>query len=175
MKNKPLIFGIIQGGINKCLRKYCADELVKIGFDGFAFGGWPVDAKGIFLDDIVEYTASLMPDTKIKYAMGVGMPQDIKKCVAYGYNLFDCVLPTRDARHGRLYVKTKAGYKFISATSSRYKNSTQSADLTCSCDLCKNYSLGYLYNLFKHKDSFAGYLATIHNLTFYNEYMRGLK
>ncbi|MDR2571406.1 MAG: tRNA guanosine(34) transglycosylase Tgt [Oscillospiraceae bacterium] len=103
-EKRPLIFAIIQGGGYRDLRKLCADELIKIGFDGFGFGGWPVSSDGNLIEDILEYTASLMPDDKIKYAMGLGKPDGIVKCVKMGYNLFDCVIPTREARHNRLYV-----------------------------------------------------------------------
>lgn len=101
---RPLLFAIIQGGNFPELRKYCASELIKIGFDGFGFGGFPVDSKGNLVDDILELTAQLMPDDKPKYAMGLGKPDGIIKCVKWGYNLFDCVIPTREARHNRLYV-----------------------------------------------------------------------
>ena len=98
-----MLFAIIQGGNNEKLRKMCADELINIGFDGYAYGGWPME-NNVFMNEILEYTASLMPDTLPKYAMGVGKPIDIENCIKMGYNLFDCVLPTRDARHNRLYV-----------------------------------------------------------------------
>ncbi|MCL2320485.1 MAG: queuine tRNA-ribosyltransferase family protein, partial [Oscillospiraceae bacterium] len=102
--HRPLIFAIIQGGNRKDLRKLCAEKLIEIGFDGFGFGGWPLDKDGHLIEDILQYTASLMPDISIKYAMGLGKPEEIVKCVNMGYNLFDCVIPTREARHKRLYV-----------------------------------------------------------------------
>ena len=103
-KIRPLIFGIIQGGNDKILRKECADVLIDIGFDGFGFGGWPLDDKNNLTYDILEYTAKLMPDNLVKYAMGLGKPEEIIACLKMGYNLFDCVIPTREARHNRLYI-----------------------------------------------------------------------
>ncbi len=170
---KPRLFSIIQGGNSKELRKECAEKLVKIGFDGFGFGGWPVDGERNFLTEIVDYTASLMPDDKPKYAMGVGKPQDIVSCVTMGYNMFDCVLPTRDARHERLYIfdgsKEKFGYIHIG--SSKYVSDTSPISEMCDCETCKHYSRAYLHHLFKQKDSAAIRLATIHNLRFYSMLM----
>ena len=170
-KDKPLIFGIVQGGSSTKLRKECAEGLIKIGFDGYAYGGWPVDKDRKFLDEIVEYTAHLMPGNKPKYAMGVGKPQDIKKCVKFGYNMFDCVLPTRDARHERLYVFKGKSYGFVYIGSGKYKNDNKPISAKCDCETCKHYSRSYLYNLFKNKDPLAIRLATIHNLRFYTDLM----
>ncbi|MCL2775772.1 MAG: tRNA-guanine transglycosylase, partial [Oscillospiraceae bacterium] len=103
-KIRPLIFGIIQGGNDKILRKECADALTDIGFDGFGFGGWPLDDGNNLTYDILAYTAELMPDNLVKYAMGIGKPEEIAACCKMGYNLFDCVIPTREARHNRLYI-----------------------------------------------------------------------
>lgn len=108
---RPLLFGIIQGGKNLELRKKCADELIKIGFDGYAFGGWPAE-DGKFLTELLKYTAELMPDDKPKYAMGVGRPEDIVNCVCMGYNMFDCVIPTREARNNRLYAFKSSWFGF---------------------------------------------------------------
>jgi len=101
---RPLLFAIIQGGGDRALRKECAEALVSIGFDGYGFGGWPLSSDMVLHEGILEYTARLMPDDTIKYAMGIGKPDGVIKCAAMGYNLFDCVIPTRDARHNRLYV-----------------------------------------------------------------------
>ncbi|KKS31559.1 hypothetical protein A2380_00760 [candidate division WWE3 bacterium RIFOXYB1_FULL_43_24] len=171
-KGKPLLFAIIQGGDSKELRKKCAEELIKIGFDGYAYGGWPVDGNGQFLDEITSYTADLMPEGMPKYAMGVGKPEDIKKCVEMGYNMFDCVLPTRDARHKRLYVlddKAEKGYGFVYMRAQKHKTDMSAVSDSCTCEVCTKHSRAYLYHLFKQGDSNAGRLATIHNLTFYSK------
>ena len=193
-KDKPLLFGIVQGGSSKKLRKKCAEGLTKIGFDGYAYGGWPVDKNKKFLSRIVSYTASLMPDNKPKYAMGVGKPEDIEKCVTYGYNLFDCVLPTRDARHQRLYVfdknpvskkipkiapkeksQNKIKYSFLYIGKGKYKNDQNPISQFCRCETCAHYSRSYLYNLFKTSNPLALRLATIHNLRFYTDLMKGFQ
>jgi queuine tRNA-ribosyltransferase len=178
-REKPLLFGIIQGGNEKKLRKKCAAELIKIGFDGYAFGGWPV-YKGSFMDKIVKYTAELMPKKGYKYAMGVGKPIDIVKSIGYGYNMFDCVLPTRDARHKRLYVfKTKPerdklnkdSFGYIRIGSAKYSSDKKPVSKHCDCLTCQNYSRSYLNHLFKVKENTAFRLATIHNLRFYSMLM----
>ena len=176
-KDKPLLLAIVQGGNSKELRKKCAEELIKIGFDGYAYGGWPVDASGAFLDEIVAYTAELMPEGMPKYAMGVGKPEDIKKCVKMGYNMFDCVLPTRDARHKRLYVfndSVEKGYEFVYMRAQKHETDMNPVSNSCTCEVCLGHSRAYLYHLFKQGDSDAGRLATIHNLTFYSKLMAEL-
>lgn len=175
---KTLLFAIIQGGNSKELRKKCAEELIKIGFDGYAYGGWPVDGDGKFLDEILAYSASLMPEGKPKYAMGVGKPEDIRKCVKMGYNMFDCVLPTRDARHKRLYVfkdGAEKGYEFIYMRAKKHETDNRPVSASCSCEVCSQHSRAYLYHLFNRKDSNAGRLATIHNLAFYSKFMDELR
>ena len=177
-KDKPYLFAIIQGGNNRELRKKCAEELIKVGFDGYAYGGWPVDGNGAFLDEMLSYTAGLMPPGKPKYAMGVGKPEDIKKCVKMGYNMFDCVLPTRDARHKRLYVlkdKAAKGYEFIYMRAKKHETDRGPVSKSCTCEVCSQHSRAYLYHLFKFGDSNAGRLATIHNLTCYSKFMESLK
>lgn len=174
---RPLLFSIIQGGNNKGLRKHCAKELLKIGFDGYSFGGWPIqDGKLMF--NILEYTSRLIPDKYPKYAMGLGKPNDMVACSRIGYGIFDCVLPTRDARHERLYVFTKEPNKKNIAQKNFYehmyirkshKSDNSPVSEFCDCHLCKNYSKSYLYNLFKLNDPLAIRLATIHNLRFYSK------
>jgi tRNA-guanine transglycosylase, queuosine-34-forming len=178
---KPLLFGIIQGGDDKELRKYCAEELVKIGFDGFGFGGWPLDKNNNLITDILEYTASLMPDDAVKYAMGVGRPEEIVKCAEMGYNLFDCVIPTREARHNRLYVFNEEVdlkdnfYSFIRILDKEYLKDLAPIDKNCDCELCSNYSRSYLHHLSKIGDSSADRLATMHNLRFYTKLMEYIR
>ena len=100
-ERKPKLFGIVQGGADPALRRACGEALEAIGFDGYGFGGWPLDAGGAFRPDILQMAADAMPDGKVKYAMGLGKPEEIVQCVAMGYSLFDCVIPTREARHQR--------------------------------------------------------------------------
>lgn len=172
--NRPLLFAIIQGGDNLELRKECAEALIDIGFDGFGFGGWPLDSKGNFLIDILEYTAKLMPDETPKYAMGVGKPEEIVACYKVGYNLFDCVIPTREARHNRLYVFNEEidldqsdFYRYHYIMDEKHYRDTRPISENCDCYCCKNYSRAYLRHLYKIGDSLAYRLATIHNVRFY--------
>lgn len=172
-RSKALIFAIIQGGNDKKLRKTCADELIKIGFDGYAFGGWPME-NNVFMEDILSYTAGLMPNNLPKYAMGVGKPIDIEKCIKMGYNLFDCVLPTRDARHNRLYIYENGEYKFIYINSKKYKNDFTPISNECDCYTCKNYIKSHLYHLSKSGDPTFYRLSSIHNLRSYSKLMERL-
>lgn len=176
--DRPLLFAIIQGGSFFDLRKYCADELKTIGFDGYGFGGYPINSKGELVDDILHYTADLMPNDTPKYAMGIGKPDGIKKCYAMGYNLFDCVIPTREARHNKLYIfKQKDGFEYepYYTLDEKHKRSNLRISETCDCIACKNYSRAYLYHLYKIGDSLAFRLATIHNLRFYSMFMERLQ
>lgn len=173
-KNRPLLFGVIQGGAFKDLRKYCAKELIKIGFDGYCYGGWPV--RSVLLNEILEYTASLMPDNLPKYALGVGKPEDIVKCVKWGYDIFDCVIPTREARHKRLYVFKGKGLSYQTLNlNSKFSKDKGPISKNCSCHTCKNFSRAYLYHLFLLKDMAAFRLATIHNVYFYTDLMKKLQ
>jgi len=186
---KPLLFGIIQGGNDLNLRKKCADELKEIGFDGYAFGGWPVDKEGNFLYNLLNFTCQLMPESKPKYAMGIGKPENIVACVKMGYNMFDCVIPTREARNNRLYAfrSTLFGmklkklndkndfYDYVRIRNSEYSNDKKPISKNCDCYSCQNYSREQLYNLFKAKDFLAIRLATIHNLRFYSRLMERIK
>jgi len=181
----PSLFAVIQGGNDLKLREKCADELLKIGFDGYAFGGWPIDKSGNFDHQTFAYTANLMPDDKPKFALGVGDPVSILKGFRVGYNLFDCVLPTRDARHKRLYVYDKPPYlinlddekfySYLNLAKTQYKNDFLPLSKFCDCHTCQHYSKAYLYHLFKIGDHLAFRLATIHNLRFYSQLIERLR
>lgn len=178
---KPLIFGIIQGGINKDLRKECAESLIELGFHGFGFGGYPIDKKGNLIIDILQYTADLIPKNLPKYAMGIGKPENIIICAKLGYNLFDCVIPTRYARRGELFVfnenvnkiniNDKSFYTMINILDKKYIRDKRSLSEFCDCYLCRNYSRAFLHHLFMVEDPLAFRLATIHNLRFYIKLM----
>jgi queuine tRNA-ribosyltransferase len=180
MKKKPLLFAIVQGGEIKKLRKYCTQELLKIGFDGYSFGGWPIK-EGKLLKETLKYVSTLLPADKPKYAMGIGKPQDILECVKLGYNIFDCVLPTRDARHKRLYVfKSKPGKNLQKSFGTinlrgKYLNEKLPVSKFCGCECCKKYSLSQLYTFFKTKNKQSIRLATVHNLSFYSQLMELLR
>ena len=177
-ESRPSLFGIIQGGSFKDLRKKCADALIEIGFDGFGFGGFPVDGNGNLTEDILEYTASLMPDETPKYAMGLGKPDGIIKCVKMGYNLFDCVIPTREARHNRLYVfdeDDSLEYHPYYVLDEKHMRENFPISRNCDCYACKNFTRAYIYHLYKINDSLAYRLGTMHNLRFYTRLMEKLK
>jgi len=183
---RPLLFAVIQGNEYKDLRKKCADALIAIGFDGYGFGGWPMTKNHTFNTAILKYTASLMPDHLPKYALGVGMPTDIVKCVNMGYSIFDTVIPTRDARHQRLYVfqknpntinllKTPDAFESVRIKQKTYERDTQPISAFCDCCTCKHYSRSYLRHLFHIQDSTAHRLATIHNLRTYSLLIESLR
>ncbi len=185
---RPLLLGIVQGGSDRALRLECGERLRRIGFDGYGFGGWPLDAAGNFREDILAWAAEAMGDSPIKYAMGLGRPEEIVRCVKMGYNLFDCVIPTREARHQRLYVfrpgmATKEGvrcedgafYHFHYVLDDKYVRDGRPVDESCDCALCKNYSRAYLNHLFKVGDAQGLRLATAHNLRFYGRLMELLR
>lgn len=183
---KVKLFAIIQGGEDNSLRKYCAGALKEIGFDGYGFGGWPLDSEGRLLTDTLAYTAGLIPDGCVKYAMGLGRPEEIAQCYRMGYTLFDCVIPTREARHQRLYVFSDADnhgleylsgrscYRFHYAIDDAHIRDSRPVDESCDCPLCAQYSRAYLRHLFKCGDSLALRLASLHNLRFYNRFMEML-
>jgi queuine tRNA-ribosyltransferase len=178
-ERRPLLFGIIQGGYNKHMRWECAEALIEIGFDGYGFGGWPLDQEGELAESTLEYTARLMPDAKVKYALGVGNPDAVVRCAGWGYDLFDCVLPTRDARHRRLYVfepgQDPFAYSYLYIGDDRYKRDARPVSEHCDCLCCTRYSRSYLHHLFEMGDALAQRLATIHNLRFYARLMERLR
>ncbi len=181
---KPLLFGIVQGGSDRALRLECGARLKEIGFDGFGFGGWPLDGNGKLMPSILQDAADAMDDALPKYAMGLGRPEEIVQCVDMGYTLFDCVIPTREARHQRLYafkkgmdtaegVRAADGkfYSFLYMLDDRHARDAGPADENCDCVLCRRYSRAYLHHLFKTDDPQAFRLATAHNLRFYGRLM----
>ena len=181
------LFGIIQGGNDKALRKECADALIQMGYTGFGFGGWPLDTEGRLTEDILAYTAELMPDNGVKYAMGIGRPENIVACSRMGYNLFDCVIPTREARHNRLYVfneefETRENidlnidfYRYHYLLDDDYRRDSRPISRLCDCHTCTNYSRAYIRHLASIGDGLANRLATIHNLRFFTMLMDLLK
>ncbi|MFA4818076.1 MAG: tRNA guanosine(34) transglycosylase Tgt [Parcubacteria group bacterium] len=187
--NRPLIFGVIQGGVHSDLRKYCAEELIKIGFDGYGFGARHIDAEGNFMEDAVRETADLIPENSLRFALGVGTPEDIVKFVNLGWDIFDCVIPTREGRHGRLFLwnpraelsdfkelgSRKPFYETININNEKFKDDFAPVDPYCDCELCQNHTRAYLKHLFASKDLLAMRLASMHNLKFYMELMEKLR
>jgi len=181
------IFGIIQGGNEKSLRKECATALLEMGYGGFGFGGWPLDEDGKLTDEILAYVAELVPDGMVKYAMGIGRPENIVACVKMGYNLFDCVIPTREARHNRLYVFNeefespadidleRKFYNYMYILDDEYRRDQRPISKICDCHACVDHSRGYIRHLISIGDSLGHRLATIHNLRFYSMLMERMQ
>jgi len=185
-KEKPYLLGVVQGGEYLDLREYCTKELVKIGFDGLGWGGWPFDETGKINFASAEVIAKNTPKNYLLHGLGIGKPEDIVQCVLLGFNIFDCVIPTRDGRHGRLFtynsdsidkidVRKKDFYSIYNADREANLLNNSPVSSACDCLLCKKYSKGYLAHLFKIKDVTAMRLASIHNLRFYSLLMEKLR
>ncbi len=173
---RPLLFAVIQGGHSRDLRRECAEALLQIGFDGFGYGGWPLDSRGHLLRDMLACTRELVPPEFPLHALGVGHPQNVVDCARMGYGLFDSAMPTRDARHGRLYTFQGPGlcddwFGYIYAGDDKHIKASQPVSAECDCACCARYSLGYLRHLFKLNDSLYLRLATLHNLRFMTRLM----
>jgi queuine tRNA-ribosyltransferase len=164
-------FGIVQGGIHPALRTESVQATVEIGFDAYAIGGLSVGEPVAVMYDVVAHTAPLLPDARPRYLMGTGMPDDLVECVARGVDLFDCVLPTRNARNGQLL--TRSGPLVIK--NARYAEDLAPPDPACGCYTCRHCSRAYLRHLFIAGEMTAATLNTIHNLYFYLDTMRGIR
>jgi queuine tRNA-ribosyltransferase len=174
----PRIFAVVQGGAVESLRRQCAAELASIGFDGYGFGGWPLAADGSLLADPLRWVAETLPVDAPKHALGIGRPDHVVAAFAAGYSVFDCALPTRDARHGRLYAfrpgwadrEPAPGddfYRAVRIHDARYRVDHAPVEDGCDCPLCARHTAAYLHHLFKVGDTSAERLATLHNLRFY--------
>ena len=163
-ESRPLVFAVIQGGAWRELRRRCAEELLAIGFDGYGYGGWPLDRQGNLLADVIAYTRELVPARYPMHALGIGHPAHVERCAALGYQLFDSALPTRDARQGRLYTRARGEFSYLYIADRRHTKSPAPIDEACDCPACARYSLGYLHHLFRIRDSLYLRLATLHNL-----------
>jgi len=176
---KPYLIGVVQGGEYLDLRKECAEKLVEIGFDGLGYGGWPITPEGTFNYGAAQTIADSAPKDYLLYGLGIGKPEEIIGCVDLGFQIFDCVLPSRDARHGRLYVynansikeiniRKPKFYSYYTPDKEKYYHDTRPVSPACDCLLCTQYTRAYLAHLFRIKETSALRLATIHNLRFYS-------
>lgn len=201
--NQPLIFGVVQGGMIPELRTQCADQLAELDFDGYGFGGRHVDSEGNFLEDILRVTAAAIPQDKLRFALGIGTPSDIIQAYGLGWDMFDCVIPTREGRHGRLFVWNQSDelrmsnndlrmnhsnfihhsqsalqpsfYTTINIRNEEFKENFSQVDPTCDCTLCTDYTPSYLHHLFRVEEPLALFLASEHNLRFYMRLMQTLR
>ncbi|MDP2630983.1 MAG: tRNA guanosine(34) transglycosylase Tgt [Candidatus Uhrbacteria bacterium] len=181
-KNRPLIFGIAQGSLYKDLRKRSIAELTKLDFDGYGIGGVAPKKK---ITEFVKWCTELLPVDKPRYLMGVGRPEDIVEAVAVGVDMFDCVIPTREARHGSLFIKTsqpkitesvkKLFYTTVRIKKEIYAHDMRPLDPHCSCFTCKTTTRSYLHHLFVTQELLFMRLASIHNLAFYLDMIRELR
>ena len=157
------LFGIVQGGMFKDLRIRSAAELVEMDFPGYAIGGLSVGEPKELMLEIAAHTLPLLPADKPKYIMGVGTPSDLVELAALGADMFDCVMPTRNARNGQLFTSKGT----INICNARHREDTGPLDEDCTCYTCRNYSRAYLRHLYTCREILAYRLNTIHNLTFY--------
>ena len=176
---RPLLFAVVQGGASETLRRQCAAELAAIGFDGYGFGGWPLGEEGDLLAEPLRWVADTLPAAAPKHALGIGRADHVVNAAALGYSIFDCALPTRDARHGRLYAfrRGRAGrrpapgepfYATLRIHDAKYRIDHGPIEEGCDCPLCgAGLTRAYLHHLFKVGDVSAERYATLHNLRFY--------
>jgi queuine tRNA-ribosyltransferase len=169
--NPNALFGIVQGGMYPELRLQSLRGLEQIGFDGYAIGGLSVGEPKEEMRQILQYIAPLLPQDKPRYLMGVGTPEDIVEAVQAGMDMFDCVMPTRNARNGMLF--TRLGD--IRIRNSRYRNDTEPLDAACTCYTCRHFSRAYLHHLDKSQEILGAILNTTHNLHYYQQLMRELR
>lgn len=188
-KLRPLLTAVVQGANNLEMRKICAAGLTEIGFDIYGFGGLPVyndkhwknDAPKGFYQELIAYVAGLLPKDKVRYGLGIGTPDDLLFAVENGWDIFDSVLPTRNARHGMLYVHQGQGdkayktYDALHIKSDRYKFSKEQIDKDCDCFTCKQITRSYLRYLIRNHNGTGYRLASIHNLRFYAQFMEKIR
>ncbi len=176
-ERRPRLFAVVQGGGDHELRRACAEALLEIGFDGYGYGGWPLDGQGGLLRETLAYTRELIPRQLPMHALGVGQPANVVACAAMGYELFDCAMPTRDARGGRLYAYASdpsapgfrlrgEWYRYLYIADKKHIKDDRPLSPGCDCLTCRRYSVGYLHHLHKIGETLYLRLATIHNLRF---------
>ncbi|MEX0617825.1 MAG: tRNA guanosine(34) transglycosylase Tgt [Pseudohongiellaceae bacterium] len=169
--HRSALFGIVQGGMFTHLRERSLNELAEIGFDGYAIGGLSVGEPKTEMQAIVEHITERLPAQQPRYLMGVGTPEDIIHAVMRGIDMFDCVMPTRNARNAHLY--TSRG--LLRLRNARYRDDTGPLDEACACYTCRHFSRAYLHHLDKCREILGSQLNTVHNLHFYQSLMAGLR
>ncbi len=161
-------FGIVQGGMVKELRRKATSKLIEIGFDGYAIGGLSVGEPKHLMYEVLNYSVEWLPESKPRYLMGVGKPEDILFAVEQGVDMFDCVLPTRNARNGQLFTENGP----INIKKEEYKLDENPVEENCDCYTCRNFSRAYLRHLFHAKEILSSVLNTIHNVRFFLRMMK---
>jgi queuine tRNA-ribosyltransferase len=165
------LFGIVQGGMEEDLRRQSVEQLLSIGFDGYALGGLSVGEGAETMYQVMEWTLPLLPTAQPRYVMGVGTPENLVEAVARGADLFDCVMPTRNARNGVLFTS----FGRISIKQQRYLEDPQPIDPACDCPVCRRFSRAYLRHLYQSNEILASVLNTWHNLYYYQQLMRRMR
>jgi queuine tRNA-ribosyltransferase len=165
------LFGIVQGSVYEDLRKISAEELIKIGFDGYAIGGLAVGEGQEIMFKVLDYATPFLPENKPRYLMGVGKPSDIVGAVARGVDMFDCVIPTRSGRNGQAFVRGGT----INIRNAQYGEDLKPLDEECKCRACKNHSRAYIHHLVKSNEILGSMLMTEHNLQYYQDLMRDIR
>ena len=171
LQNPNALFGIVQGGMYEPLRKRSAEGLAQIGFDGYAIGGLSVGEPAPEREHVLDVTLPHLPTDRPRYLMGVGRPEDIVEGVRRGVDMFDCVMPTRNARNGHLFTR----FGNVRIRNARYERDTAPVDKDCTCYTCQNFTRAYLRHLDKCGEMLFSTLATIHNLHYYQELMQGIR
>ena len=157
------LFGIVQGGMHPELRRESARQLFEIGFDGYALGGLSVGEEKGLMHEMFEACSDILPEDRPRYIMGIGAPEDLVEAIYHGYDMFDCVMPTRNARNGALFTATGR----INIKAAIYAEDTSPIDPECGCYVCRNYSRAYLRHLYRSNEILASRLNSWHNLHFY--------
>jgi queuine tRNA-ribosyltransferase len=165
------LFGIVQGGVYEELREQSLSKIIEIDFDGIALGGLSVGETKEEKNKILSFLADKLPTNKPRYLMGVGKPEDIVEAVRYGIDMFDCVLPTRNARNGQLITSTGV----VNIKNAAYIKSDDPIDENCDCKVSKNYSRAYLNHLFRTNEMLGGMLASYHNIFYYQSLMNDIR
>jgi queuine tRNA-ribosyltransferase len=171
LANATALFGIVQGGMHEDLRDESLTALDAIGFDGMAIGGLSVGEPKDEMARILAHTAPRLPANKPRYLMGVGTPEDLVHAVKAGIDMFDCVMPTRNARNGHLFTR----YGDLRIKNARHKSDTDPLDPSCTCYTCTHFSRAYLHHLFRAREILGSMLNTIHNLHFYQTIMAEMR
>lgn len=176
LESKNALFGIIQGSMYSDLRQQSLEGLLEIDFDGYAIGGLSVGEPKEEMIEVLNYLPDDMPADKPRYLMGVGKPEDIVEAVRRGVDMFDCVMPTRNARNGHYFITgNEDNQGIVRIRNSQYRTDEQPLDPDCDCYTCQNFSRAYLYHLNKCKEMLAAQLGTIHNLRYYQRLMTGIR
>ena len=171
LANPNALFGIVQGGMFEDLRKESLDGLVDIGFHGYAIGGLSVGEPKEDMQRVLQHIAHQLPDNAPRYLMGVGTPEDLVYAVSQGVDMFDCVMPTRNARNGWLFTR----FGDLKIRNARYKDDTRPLDPSCSCHTCSHFSRAYLHHLHRANEITGARLNTLHNLHYYLNLMQEIR